>query len=289
MSAYHNSDWAECYDLWVSKIFGSGPYEDIAIFEAILQQILDTHPTSDDARPVRIADIGSGSGRVLGDLQDYMKTSGRQFEYLGVEPGKPMLERAQRFCTERSWNEGNVAVKWILGGAEDVAGKLLQEVDSVNLVIFAAGGICHVTTDEGMQAFLRDVSRVLNEGGRAVVSILNDFIPDQVAENQTPSQDLAPEDNTVGEGPERLPSVDRPGEIYVKYPSKEIATGKIKTEEFRLDVEDGEGKALRSYVLKWDAKMFDEPGWIQAVGDAELKIREVREGGIQRWYVLERA
>ena len=75
MSAYHNVDWAEYYDLWVRVLFGTGPMKDIPVFASILSDIvasnLSSSPTHTNNKEtsISIVDIGTVSGRVLTCLQ----------------------------------------------------------------------------------------------------------------------------------------------------------------------------------------------------------------------------
>ncbi|KAF2468567.1 uncharacterized protein BDR25DRAFT_394801, partial [Lindgomyces ingoldianus] len=237
MATYHNPNWAECYDLWVTMLFGDGPVEDIPVFEGILKEI--QHCRLD------VEDEGSTPMTI------FMRKTGCKFEIWGTEPGAPMLERAKRF-----WNEGVEKQKIEGCGVVSFAQEVLEQSSSADLIVFAVGGICHVTTDSELYCFLANVNSVLNPRGRAIISIL----PGKL---------------------NRIPSVDRLGEVYVKYPSTESLKGYVKTEAFQLDVEGGEGKMPRRHVLHWNLKMFDKQGWERAVESVGLRVREIREGEIQ--------
>jgi hypothetical protein len=139
-----------------------------------------------------------------------------------------------------------------------------------------------------MLLFFDNVTRALKPDGKAVVSILRDFIPD--------SEDLGIENTTsepstvassITNSPMCIPSVDHPGLVYIKHPPTEAIKEGIKTETFRLDVEDETGKLIRTHELSWDERMFDQRFWEKSVKDKGLKVREVIEGKIQIWYVLE--
>lgn len=295
MSAYHNDDWAECYDLWVDLLFGTGPSEDIPVFETILKQTLaDTTRST-----LKIVDLGTGSGRVPIYLQRcvrekslhlYMNNAAAipvSFEILGLEPSIAMLNRAKRFWNaemerHRNANLPRFTDHWVQCGASDFASKIQPIAEEVDLVIFAAGGITHLTKDEEVFSFLKNVAQVLSSSGKAVVSVLHDTLP----------EDFRQEVDTVspeGAKPQRIPSVDRPGEVYVKYGTTSEWHDDIKTEKFHLDVEDEGGKVLRSHDLEWDMKLFHKETFEKFVTEAELKMSKVIEGQIQFWYLLEKA
>lgn len=298
MSAYHNPDWAECYDLWVRLIFGDGPVEDLAVFEDILRDIINAQPLDSY---ISVVDVGTGSGRVLLSLQDiFQKNLKRHFEVWGLEPSSPMLDRAKRFWSEAidkrkrdseaHWDEARVRDHWVQCGAADFAGQVLEEdhCDGMDLVIFAAGGVCHVITNQEILKFLAGVKKTLKSGGKAVISILRDFIPSSPADTNFKSQDY---EISIAKGkkPQIIFSMDHPGLVYVKHPTTESVEGNVKTEKFRLDVEDEEGNVLRTHELSWDERMFDKDFWESCIKETGLKVGEVREGAIQIWYVLEHA
>jgi SAM-dependent methyltransferase len=304
MSAYHNPDWAECYDLWVRTIFGNGPAEDMPVFETLLQNTLNkVEPNSS----VSIVDLGTGSGRVLVGLQDVMrKHEGTKFEVWGLEPSSAMLERAKRFWEEGIaryksmglWDKVRVEDHWVQCGASDFADHIVYQGDGVDLIIFAAGGIGHITSHADIRHFLENVKRVLHPSGKAVISVLVDFIiEDQAAEikpgksttqsHRKPTASLSVTEK--GQRPLRIPSMDFPGLVYVKHPTTESISGNIKTESFKLDVEDESGKILRSHELSWDETFFDPKAWDRAVSESGLCITELEKGQVQNWYFLERS
>jgi SAM-dependent methyltransferase len=297
MSAYHNPDWAECYDLWVREIFGEGPAEDIALFEELMQHTLSK--AQPDAT-ISVVDLGTGSGRVLVGLQDVIgKSKDMTFKVWGLEPSSAMLDRAKRFWGEGvanqknmgHWKQNRVIDHWIRCGATDFADHIMTESPSVDLIFFAAGGIGHITTNSDMLRFLQNVKKVLGSDGKAIVSVLKDFI---IGDEGTESQGATNKDQTetvsateMGQKPQRIPSVDSPGLVYVKHPTTESMTGDIKTERFQLDIEDESGKLLRSHDLSWDERLFDPKSWESSVRDCGLRIAEVKGGQIQVWYLLE--
>jgi SAM-dependent methyltransferase len=295
MSAYHNSDWAECYDLWVRQLFGAGPAEDIPIFGELLKNSLSRYPPGS---VFRIVDIGTGSGRVPIDLQrcirqnqlhDHLHNEDEppfSFSILGMEPAAAMLRRARRLWQEemdRYPYDGppKFVAHWEGCGAVDFAEKARDVLGEVDLVIFAAGGITHLTRDEDVFLFLKNVAQVLSSSGRAIVSILHDTLP------ETAQRSVATA-SAAGARLQRIPSEDWPGEVYVKYETISTWKDDIKTERFHLAVEDEGQRILRGHDLEWDMKLFDKKKWKRFVRDAGLRVERIIEGKIQFWYVLER-
>ena len=296
MSAYHNPDWAECYDLWVRYLFGDGPAEDIPVIEALLKELL-----AGTRQPnFKIIDIGTGSGRVPIYLQRCIREHSLHlppagsvfqdpitFDIVGIEPASAMLDRAQRFWGEEvKKNDGSTlprfSDRWIQCAASDFAQHILPSVGKVDLIIFAAGGITHVTTDSAITSFLQGVSQTLSETGKAIVSILHDTLPENL-------QDKVETVSSRAAKPTVIPSEDKPGEVYVKYPTSQTWSEHVRSEKFRLDVENEEGTVLRSHDLQWDMRMFDKEKWETMLVEAGLKVDRVVDGGIQFWYILAKA
>lgn len=301
MSAYHNPDWAECYDLWVRSIFGDGPVEDMAVFESLLE---DQLTKSNQKTSFSIVDLGTGSGRVLIGLQDVMrKHEETRFEVWGLEPSSAMLERAKRFWAEGVtkykrkglWEKVVIEDHWVQCGATDFADHIVPRDRKLDLIIFAAGGLGHITSDAEILQFLINIKQTLHPGGKAVISVLSDFFLDGHSRSNTSehaikqlSESNAPLSVTeMGQKPVRIPSVDRPGLVYVKHPTVERMSGRIKTETFKLDIEDNGRNVLRSHELSWDERMFDPKNWESAIAKSGLHITSLGKGQIQVWYFLE--
>lgn len=305
MAAYHNPDWAECYDLWVELLFGSGPAEDIPIFKKILHEIVASKPSGST---ISIIDVGTGSGRVLTELQNAMhETSDRKFIVWGTEPSKPMLDRAKRFWTEAvdkrrivtgltdQLEDDKIEAHWSQVGATNFAQDTWEPLaQGADLVIFAAGGISHVTDDKDVKMFLEEVSEVFATGGKAIISILREYMPEPDGKDSTSSYStLNEQDAAILEflsKPQRIESKDHIGHVYIKSPSVKTQNADIKTETFMLDVSDGNGETLlRSHELSWDTKMFNPTKMLDMIHKSELKVAQVIEGRIQVWWILEKS
>jgi SAM-dependent methyltransferase len=273
---------------------------------AVFERLLEDQLTKVNRKPsLSIVDLGTGSGRVLIGLQDAMWKHGEtKFEVWGLEPSSAMLERAKRFWAEGVikyqsmgfWEKINVEDHWVQCGATNFADHIAPRDHGVDLIIFAAGGLGHIASDAELLQFLRNVKQVLHPSGKAVISVLSDFILDGqgVGSNTSehavkqPSASNAPLSVTkMGQKPLRIPSVDRPGLVYVKHPTVERMSGQIKSETFKLDVEDEGGNVLRSHDLSWDERMFDPKIWESAVVKSGLRITCLDKGQIQVWYFLE--
>ncbi|KAF2193738.1 hypothetical protein K469DRAFT_712547 [Zopfia rhizophila CBS 207.26] len=209
-----------------------------------------------------------------------------------------MLNRAKRFWREAleakgmQDNKERLKDQWLQVGATSFA----KEIGSggADLVIFAAGGICHVTKDEEVLEFLKNVHAGLKKGGKAIISVLRDLITQEHGtkggtEEASDSFESLESASAKGAKAQHIPSIDKPGEIYVKHPTTGDWKGNIKTERFRLDIEDEAGKLLRSHELEWDERVLDKDGWVRMVTGAGLRVKQVIDGEIQIWYILEKA
>ena len=307
MAAYHNSDWAECYDLWVRHLFGNSPAEDIPVFVNQLKSIAET---KSPGSPISIIDIGTGSGRVLIDLQTAMQEiPGRKFDIWGTEPSGAMLERAKRFWNaaieekkrKQGWMDDKIQVHWCQCSATNFASQMGEQIgQGIDLIIFAAGGFSHIIEDSDIQTFLGQVSKVLSINGKVIISFLREYIldTDENAFTTLGTNDNEPDTQLqeILSKPQRIPSEDFEGRVHVKHPSNPTwrpSTGTwiggILTETFRLDVENArDGTLIRSHELSWDAKILDGLIMLEYVHDKGMHLAQEIEGKVQIWWILHR-
>jgi SAM-dependent methyltransferase len=305
--AYSNADWAEFYDLMVEEYFGNQPSQDAALFFRILKSVQATIP---EEEAVTILDIGAGTGRVIIQLLESIaraKNDGSQhgelyssFHFIAEDNGQAMLDRA-RHIIEPLRDYEVQEMRLALGDRHpvdfsfdticDSATELgvrypkILAPDGVHLALFAAGGLTHITEDGGISSFLARLRDVLNPQGRAVISILKEFLKGDggVAGNIT-GDGVVEEKGVVL----RLGSKERTGQIYAKYPTDCIWHGDFRTDILRLDVEDNEGKVIKSSKLKWDVKFIGVEEWEAFLNDTGFEIEEKVNGDIQVWWVLKR-
>ena len=310
MAAYLNADWAECYDLWVHWLFGDGPAEDIPVFAHLLQDIAEMKPPG---APITIVDLGTGSGRVLIDLQAAMqKIRGRKFELWGVEPSAPMLDRAKKLWdaaveekmkedpgAENAWNNDKVHIHWRKCSATDFASNIGRQLgQGADLIIFAAGGFAHVTDNADIQTFLGQVRKALAPDGIAIISFLREHLPESddntFATHGAHATDPNSQLKALLSKPQRIPSEEHEGWVYIKHPS----TAKMRrtpgpwyegivTETFKLDIEHAtKGTLMRSQELSWDAKILDRLTMLEWIRKEGLTMERGMEGELQLWWTL---
>ncbi|KAF2243798.1 hypothetical protein BU26DRAFT_509572 [Trematosphaeria pertusa] len=247
MSAYHNPDLAECYDPCVRFSFGDGPAQDVPIFEGNLQGIMLSRPA--DAK-VNIVSIGTRSGRVPIHLLDIVKGNGdSEFTITGIMPSSAMLDRARRLWADAlEKRRAHAKDHWVQSSATDFVDAVLEWRRG------RSGYLCSVETRSGcccldpagLHAFHR---------GRLFGQAFQRRACSQCFSARFPNY----------QGALRIPSVDYPSLVYVKHPMTEKLENGIRTESFRLDVENGYGHVLRHHGLSWDANMVGKgPGIIQS-------------------------
>ena len=302
--AYSSSEWPEFYDLWIESIFGPGPAEDIAVFSKCLQSMID------DALPnqiITVLDVGTGTGRVIKDLcwTSMIKVppnDGPVVKFVGMDHSSAMLSRAMRNFFEQSCVEGSRFgdPEWFHGSAARFGSSGMVLELKTDLVIFAAGGIGHLTADGEVKLFLEQVKKVLREarGSVAIVSVLNEFIPRR--EGDFAEQSMEHRGEEVQEEEVRIASRDNPGLVYVKSPTVTTWDGSVRTDRFSVKaVKEGHGDKGSSMEagsevvwekdMAWSIKQFNEPAWQEEVKSSGLEIDSVQDGLLQRWYFLRRA
>ena len=260
--------------------------------------------------------------------------SPQRFQLIGSEPSQSMLDRAQRVyhsLDRRDWPGPRLPkqhrddppvplqLDWLCDSATSFAHSLpttptpttatttttaAASPAIVDLAIFAAGSITHLTEESDIARFLTEIKQCLRPTGRAVISVLRDFI----AEGSRPAEVVAPaatapsttlggetvpeKDDVVLHSDEvmRLPSRENPGQIYLKYPaalSRETVSGKtVCTERFKLEVVDEAGNLLKSELLYWQESIFDMDRWPGQLAAAGLRVLEKIDGKIQIWFII---
>jgi SAM-dependent methyltransferase len=292
--AYQSAAWAEFYDLMVEHHFGSQPAPDAELFSSTLEKVLPSFLYRD---PVTILDIGSGTGRVIQDLlssisrheagrgKDYVSSVrggmiGRDYRFTALDNAQIMLDRA---VTKISTQKDGI-VEFEVDPVCASATQLSKHVppSSVHLALFAAGSVCHLTADGEVAKFLQELKKVLKEEGRAVISILKEFLI---------SDEKQLEDGRIVDNSEtlRLPSREEKGIIYVKYPTQNFWKGTIRTDSWQFDIENEDGAVLERHVMSMDVSMLSAREWEDLVRKSGLHVIERVEGDIQVWWVLKKA
>jgi SAM-dependent methyltransferase len=299
--AYAFVEWPEFYDLWVESLFGPGPAEDIAVFSKCLQGMINRAFPN---QIITVLDVGTGTGRVIKDLCwaptiKVPPNNGPLIKFVGMDHSNAMLIRAMGTFFEKSCDEDSRFgdPEWFRGSAAEFGQNGLPLEGKTDLVIFAAGGIGHLTTDGEVKLFLEQVRKVLRDqgGSVAIVSVLNEFIPGRegdLAEHAKGNRGEEAQEEEV-----RIASRDNLGLVYVKSPTRTTWEGSVRTDKFSVKAvkerhgDDSSNSKVESEVvwekdMAWSVKQFDESAWQEEVQSSGLVIDSVQEGLIQRWYFL---
>lgn len=177
-------------------------------------------------------------------------------------------------------------VQWKAASATNFS-DVLEEGDKglVDLLVFSAGSIAHLTEREEVQLFLREVKGVLRPGeGVAVVSVLTEVIP---GSPQGEGEETEPE----YEAPLTLPCNEQgQGGWWIKSPTVVTwnAARDVRTDSFCVEFYSADGERVWKEELRWSLGMFREEAFKEDVEDAGLVVAEiVGEGkGHERFYVL---
>jgi len=158
----------EVYD----AVFSSG--RDYASEMDFVVSLFDTHgspqaapssPLGHSAAPVRVLDLGCGTGRHCIDL------ARRGYQVTGLDSSKPMLDYAKRIEADAGGTggagENGAGVDWI----EDdlVRFNLPGQKFSIVLVLF--GTLSHLTTNADVVSCLRQINQHLEDDGMVVAEV----------------------------------------------------------------------------------------------------------------------
>ncbi|KAH0538310.1 hypothetical protein FGG08_005084 [Glutinoglossum americanum] len=310
--AFGSEEWPEFYDLWVESLFGPGPSEDASVFRSALERYAAGH---NSGQPINVVDIGTGTGRVIKDLWQEPGGALENVAFWGLDNAQAMLDRAKstfdaleasRRTDPAHHGQSSSLVRlpptWIQAPAADFASSLPNLAGNADLIVFAVGGVGHLTADDEVERFLEQVRRALRPPGsyepaRAIISVLHEMIPEKNPDLAVEREQSNPEhssDNVTDKPDSIIPSRDHLGITYVKLPTvSRWSSHDVRTDSFSItiikDTEAGryqEGEVLKKKEMAWSLRVFDEKAWNDAVKQAGLRIEEVKEGEIQRWYFL---
>lgn len=269
--AYTSNNYPAFYDAWVQHLFGSVSNDTTAYLSRL--------PPS--TSPI-IVDLCTGTGRVLKDFVPHLRSLDSSVKLYGIDHSAAMLARAAQTFPA---GEELVQPVWRAASATNFS-DMLEEGDRgrVDLIVFSAGSIAHLTEREEVRLFLREVESVLKpREGVAVVSVLAECIP--ITHNEDKAE---PE----YEAPLNLPCKE-PGQEgwWIKSPTVVTwnAARDVRTDSFSVEFYSADGgERVWREELKWSLVMFDEEGFRQDVEGAGLVVDEVvGEGeGYERFYVL---
>jgi SAM-dependent methyltransferase len=300
--AYGSEEWPEFYDLWVESLFGTGPSEDIPVFRSALKRHV---AGCNGVHTINVVDIGTGTGRVIKDLWQEPNGSLKEVSFWGLDNAQAMLDRAKltfgvleaTHRSESSDRPARLPPIWIQAPAADFTSHLPELVGKTDLILFAAGGIGHLTADDEVIGFLTQVRQALrppehSELARAVISVLYEMIPEKNADlavEQRRSGTGLPSGEALDDG-YKIPSRDHTGVMYSKSPTVSQWSHDVRTDSFTIKIakhrEGQEGEVFKEKDVAWSLRIFDEKAFKDAVEKSGLRVEEVREGEMQRWYFL---
>ncbi|OJZ81657.1 hypothetical protein ASPFODRAFT_65054 [Aspergillus luchuensis CBS 106.47] len=150
-TCYNSKYLAEYYDLWI------GNWDDVQLYSRLLAEMVSRNTS---ANPVRVLDVGTGSGRIIHGLasaQHQKQGTKRQpaVHFLGLDNEQHMLDRAHILTDPAHVDQ----MTWVLGSAEELGSlPALQHSDGsgglIDMIVFACGSICHLyKADQGSRFF----------------------------------------------------------------------------------------------------------------------------------------
>jgi hypothetical protein len=157
---------------------------------------------------------------------------------------------------------------------------------SVDLAVFSAGSISHLTGEGEIAGFLKQLHEMLKPStGRAVISILKEFLRDKQ------SSELGQSHGEIGDsdGLVCLDSLEKPRVKYVKHPTASRWNGDVRMDRFYLQVESEDEKTSQRLDLEWTIKMIRLENWQSMLQTNKFEVCQTIEGDIQFWWVLRRA
>ena len=217
----------------------------VGIFQSLIFQYLP-------AAPVRMLDVGCGAGRLYLAVKPYLGPDGT---YLGIDVDPAFIERCRRLypvANARFMHTEASNGYYAPGVALGPKGWPIE--DGAHNLVTALSVWTHLR-EEDWRFYLREVSRILSPGGRAIISF---FITDDLYHPESKSSAISayypqPENRWIFDA-------SAYGSAHWTYPSwasvPEVATGVDKA-QFLKEVEEA-GLDLVSYM---PGQWKDQPGF----------------------------
>lgn len=292
-------DWDEFWSLWMEQLFGNDLDEELHT----LQKVLDAATTyrENSSERVKIVLLEFGSQRVMNwliglDPHNEMK----RFEIWNIEPSWSLLNarKAQSQKDVHTLHQRHT-IHWAHTGTTTFADTILHKQPSIKAdLIFLPAGIFHtLLTDTAIKLFLDQVSKLLElNHGRLLLSFLHEYMPETDDYGFTAfgtvrhGEDI--ELKELRSTMQRLPSKLVPGRMYIKQPSKLRSDGaeygEVRSEVFKLECEDGNGRAMSGREVRRDMKVLDGVVLLDQVREAGLRLGKIVDGRVFECWVLER-
>lgn len=169
-TCYNSKYLAEYYDLWI------GNWDDVQLYSRLLTDMVSRNTS---ANPVKVLDVGTGSGRIIHGLASaqHQKQGTKRHpavHFLGLDNEQHMLDRAHLLTDPAHVDQ----MTWVLGSAEEMGSlPALQHSDGsgglIDMIVFACGSICHLYEADQGSRFFEQIAKVLKPAtGRAYISVL---------------------------------------------------------------------------------------------------------------------
>ncbi|QSS66936.1 SAM dependent methyltransferase [Histoplasma capsulatum] len=295
-STFYDSAYnADYYDIWAEENGKTLDLKDgVPAYPPVFKEQLSSRSPKPSAEaPFAVLDVGTGTGRILIDLanageRDELDLSNVHF--IGVDTEQAMLDRAEKSQATLAsmarvgkivWSSGNATTVASLPALENYAG-------GIDLLIFAAGSISHLTGPEEPQRFFAQAASLLRPGsGRVYFPIMNAFIS-----NRSISQEpVAPKTQSTLQQLGEFPSKTFPNITYKKFPFDDIKVeGNIRTHYHNFHVirklESGEEEVVQNDRVTFSLRAWEEPELLEWTKDAGLEFVETFHGQRDTSYVF---
>jgi SAM-dependent methyltransferase len=287
--AYTNRYWPEFYDLWVKQLFGSDLEKyDAFYWNLVLPFLVQNNAQSNE--PLRIVDVGTGTGRViqgiLSGLKKHDNPTGSQIHIIGVDHSQEMLNRAEQLLASEA--RPLVEVSWLKTSAADLVDENPDLRGAVDLITFAAGSIGHLTAEGEREAFLGQVAGALRKTGSSLTGARPVAAISILAE--TDDSDQKQDDGVEFGGELRVRSLEWPILEYRKSATtRTVDKSKgVVVEDFSTEVVDVESETVvYAQDYSWSLKIFDQDAWEREVSRSGLRIAQKLGQGVETWYMLQ--
>lgn len=296
--AYTSPYWAEFYDMWVEDIVGpTALAKDDDFFFSLLSPFLSKD--SYMREPLRVVDMATGTGRVIRGIVRKMESRAQKttpledqenIEIWGIDHSQTMIERAKSLL--KADLQSSTTVVWRNTTAANFVDENPKLQDAVDLIIFAAGSMGHLTAPGERKRFLQQVVKALRKPGhsRAHRSVAAISILKEDGGLKSTGQDIP--DLQVSHTTEMRKTSRRwPHLEYHKSHMTTVRNEEGSVDSFKLTtVETATGKLISQETYSWSLKLFNEDEWEKELADCGLSISQKIETeskmASETWYLL---
>jgi SAM-dependent methyltransferase len=296
--AYTSPYWAEFYDMWVEDIVGpTALAKDDDFFFSLLSPFLSNNSSIQE--PLRVVDMATGTGRVIRGILRKMESHAQtkkplenqdRIEIWGIDHSQAMIERAKSLLEMRL--QPLTTVIWRNTTAASFVDENPELQNTVDLIIFAAGSIGHLTAPGEKKRYLQQVVKALRKTDHsrahrpvAAISILKEEDSLDSKEQDIPNLQVshATEMRKISQ---RWPHLE-----YHKSPITTLRNEDGLIDSFKLSViETATGKIISQGMYSWSLKLFNEDEWDGELANCGLRIghkfQTKSNMGRETWYLL---